>query len=29
VSAASLWLGARYLLRQLRMSPAFLLRTTG
>jgi putative ABC transport system permease protein len=29
VSVTSLWLGARYLLRQLRMSPAFLLRTTG
>jgi len=29
VSAASLGLGARYLLRQLRLSPAFLLRTSG
>lgn len=29
VSGASLGLGARYMLRQLRMSPAFLLRTTG
>ena len=29
VSGASLGLGARYMLRQLRMSPAFLLRTAG